>query len=832
MSQKRRSLPRKKPGRSASDEILDDLPILESADDLPELPLLEPVEEEDDGPVKVALTASDDAAFDDVLSIEVPAMEKAAVQAAVSPALAKAAQRHGAKLRWRRVLVRFGGEALIGSAIKQVVADALKDHKPATVVVRRGFGDETVHQQEAPKLAVEVKPSGDAVEVAVDTGTMEVADLAALLPAELAKLAAAASGKQFAFAFRGAAKADAAVRDLLATTLRGAGARRIAIGARVLFDQELVDAVTVRASDKGCVVTITPPSDPALLGEAIALYATERASELAGKAVRVWFAKDAPAGEIAAVVAMCRDAGATRFALGEDGHEDVVWPSLIGCEVGKEVVLKLDANGRSRSAVLRALARECPAHVDATRGKAVVIDWPAGFALDAEVVDGALAQAIAVLQPKRLSCTVAGEGREPFAPAPFAVGEAAGVRTLRVDLDAGKPADLMRAFERRLSAMQASWRGQSVRVVLAGDSAPSRSLVRGICGAVEAAGAMRLEVDDHGSIDLLLPAMLTVGKSGDAIKVSALAGDRNEAQQDAALARELEAAGIAKGATVRVVPSPLEAKVVAAVIKAGAGTVILDGAAPVRVHPAMLSCTGKGKTLTLSVTPSGDAAMDERQWRRELPAVLGGLAGKEVSVVWAQTELPSEFVAALVGGGVEVVLHDQGDGMAMQVHPPIEAIPVEPEPEVAPAAAAPAVATSAAPAAAVPPMPAMAGTAKQGLVSVLARHDRGVPPTAVLALAAGEGDEHAADVAASLAAMQAAFAGRAILLVLRKDGKDVPVRGNSTLVRAASGAVAATAAATMVFRGPDEQGRPHFTVVQSRLRGLRVGAAIGDPRRG
>jgi hypothetical protein len=225
--------------------------------------------------------------------------------------------------------------------------------------------------------------------------------------------------------------------------------------------------------------------------------------------------------------------------------------------------------------------------------------------------------------------------------------------------------------------------------------------------------------------------------------------------------------------------------------------------------------------------------MDERQWRRELPGVLGGLAGKEVSVVWAQPELSSEFVAALVGGGVEVVLHDQGDGMAMQVHPPIEAIPVEPEPEVAPAAAAPVVATSAAAVtAAVPPLPTMAGTAKPGLVAVLARHDQGAPPTAVLGVTDGDGDEHAADVAASLATMQAAFVGRAILLVLRKDGKDVPVRGNSTLVRAASAAVGAAAAATMVFRGPDEQGRPHFTVVQSKVRGLRVGAAIGDPRRG
>ena len=56
MSSKRRSLPRKKPGRSAHDDIDDELPVLEPvADDLPELPLLEADDDEDDGPIVEAL---------------------------------------------------------------------------------------------------------------------------------------------------------------------------------------------------------------------------------------------------------------------------------------------------------------------------------------------------------------------------------------------------------------------------------------------------------------------------------------------------------------------------------------------------------------------------------------------------------------------------------------------------------------------------------------------------------------------------------------------------------------------------------------------------------
>ncbi len=834
MSSKRRSLPRKKPDQTAQHEIEAELPELEPLDDLPELPLLEADDDVDDGPVKIELQPSQEVAFEHVLVIEVPAMDKAAVQAAVTPALARAATRHGAGLRWRKVLVRFAGEAMIGSAIKQVVAEALAAHRPSLVVVRRGFGDETVHQAETPKLPVVATPGTDEVAVAVDTGNLELADVLALLPAELARLASDAGGKRFAFTFRGAVKADAAVREVLQSRLRAAGAKRIAVGARVLFDQELLDAIAVRQSDKGFVLTIAVPADAALFGDVLALFAAERAAPLRGQAVRLWFAKGGAPAEVAAAVAMCRDAGAARISLGEDGQEDVVWPSLIRGEVGKEVVLVLDAGGRNRAGVLRAFARELGAHADAARGKVVTIDWPAGFVLDAEVVDGALAAAVAQLAPKRLCCTVGGELKEPFAPAPFVVQVDGAVQVLRVDVDAGKPAELTRAFERRQAQLAPKWRGQSVRVVLAGDAATSRTLLRTLCAAIEAAGAMRLEVDDHGAIDVLLPPMLTVSQANGGQRISALAGERSDAQQELALARELDAAGVGSGATVRVVPSPLDAQLIAALVKRGVGEVILDGNAPVRVHPALFTFTaGKGKAARLLARPSGDAAMDLRQLQKELPGLAGGFAGKDLTIVWPAGELPAALHDGCIAAGVASLHHDQGDGVALQVHPPVEVIPVEVipvEPEPAAVAAAPIPTAAPAAAASAPVLPGVAGEVLPGLVDVLARNDQGVPPLAVLGIAAGEGDQHAANVAASLTAMQAAFAGRAILLVVRNGGADVPVRSDSMLVRAARAAVGATAAATLVFRGPDAQGRPHFSVVQSRLRALPVGSAFHDPR--
>jgi hypothetical protein len=69
-----------------------------------------------------------------------------------------------------------------------------------------------------------------------------------------------------------------------------------------------------------------------------------------------------------------------------------------------------------------------------------------------------------------------------------------------------------------------------------------------------------------------------------------------------------------------------------------------------------------------------------------------------------------------------------------------------------------------------------------------------------------------------------------VLLVLRADGRDVPVRTVDPLVDLLRRTVPTTAAATLVFRGPDAAGRAHFETVHSRLPALPTGATFADPR--
>lgn len=175
-------LPRKRPGRSAQREIEDELPALEPLDALPELepiPSLEPID--DDGPVRVSREASDDSAFDTVLTVAVAEMPKQDVLGAVAAPLERAATAATGELRHRRVLVRFTGDALIGSAVKQLVADTLQPHKPLLAVVRRGFGDEQVLEGALPTVERTERDADGRIEVEFATGECDAADLPAAL---------------------------------------------------------------------------------------------------------------------------------------------------------------------------------------------------------------------------------------------------------------------------------------------------------------------------------------------------------------------------------------------------------------------------------------------------------------------------------------------------------------------------------------------------------------------------------------------------------------------------------------------------------------------------
>ena len=100
----------------------------------------------------------------------------------------------------------------------------------------------------------------------------------------------------------------------------------------------------------------------------------------------------------------------------------------------------------------------------------------------------------------------------------------------------------------------------------------------------------------------------------------------------------------------------------------------------------------------------------------------------------------------------------------------------------------------------------------------------------VLGVAAGDDEAHLSALVGELEQHIARFTGRAVLLVPRRDGADVPVRRATPLVELLAQAFPQAAAATLVFRGPDDQGRDHFEVLHSNVAELPVGVAFADPR--
>lgn len=837
-SSRRHGLPKKKPGRPAKDDIAAELPELEpiEADTLPllepvddELPELEPIEEPvDDGPVKVVCAAAGESGLDHALVVNVPAMDKKAVPDAVRGPLERAAQRAAMTLRHQRVLVRFTGEAMIGSAMKELVAELLKPCKPVKVVLRRGFGDELLLEGAAPQLQVETQNEGDVVKVAVATGDLETVDLPILLPAELKKLAAGAKGKKFTMTFRGGAKPDAAARDLIAAALQQAGAVRAAVGERVLFDRELSDRVVVNAAGDSVVVQITPAAQSGVTQEALQMVLPGAVAQFAAKVVRLQFATQVPPGDVDLAVALVQKGKPQRIEVGDGkAAAEVVWPPLVVVVVGAEMTLRLQANGRSRAGVLAAFRREGAALADAVKGKPMAVDWPAGFAVDAEA-EACMVAAIGAAGAKSVACTIGGESREPFLPAPVAVRSEGGVAVLRLEVDSGKPAELLRAVERRLPSFAEQLRGQPVRVQIAGSAAPSRTLLRTVCGSVEAAGATRLEIEDHGVIDVLLPPMLAITKAAAGTRIGAVVGGRDGAQQVLAMQRELDAAELPKDGAYTLSQSSVTDALVAALIARGAARVRLDGHVPVQVHPPLFAAPErKLDRLTLRAKPDAEAAIVGKQVERELTPLLAAqkdLAKVTVVVVWPGAGLPASGpLAAAVQGLVEQkvakVLVDAGDGKQVQVHPSV----------VAPAAPSAAAAAVAATTLATPVAPALPADGAS-LLTILARKDEGVPPMLILGVAASQDDAHVAAVQQQLEAHLPRFRGRCVMLVLRAGAADVPVRRSDALVAMLTQLVPLAAAATLVFRGPDAQGRPHFQVVHSTLRALPVGSTFGDPR--
>ena len=785
----------KNPAKAKPAEAAEELPTLEPME-VEELPTLESIEEapaEPTFPVKLLCSASEETGYDVAITLEVPDMEKKGMADAVAAPLEHAFSSGKAAVRHRRVVVSFTGDAIIGSAVKERCGQLFDAQRARKVVLRRGYGDEVLFEREAPKAIVATKREGKALAVSVETGELEAQDLGVALQAELVQIAAQSQGARVQFTFRGANKPDASLRTLVEQMLRDSGALAASFGQRVLFDREMEDRVRIEVRGEAVTVRVAPSSIDAETEEALAMRLSSLGDQVRGKVTRIDFATAPSEGVRSAAVRYCTQGAPQRIEVAVGEAVEIVWPSLLTVgDKGGETTMTLTPNGRSRAAMLAAFAKEARDFQPAVAGKSVAVHWPEGTALDAELEALCVAPLVALSAARVAFCV--GAQRDPLWPLPVALTDEGGVKSLRVDTEAGKPAELQRAFDRWQKANANALRGASARLSFAGSVAPSRTLLRTLSEAIVAQKCTRLEIDSGGAVDVVWPRLLLVaGSAGSGLSISADPAGRDAAQSQVAIERELAAVEGLSGAKVSVADGPLCDLVVAAVKKAGAATVAVGG---VQVHPAMLEAVRSKSGLRLIASPVADVAMAQRMLARELPIALGadGVGGIDVTVVWASADAASEpcatLVRELVARGAAVVLLDNGSGRATQIHPPVV----------------------------------------REFVRLLGTKDDATPPLSMFGVILDDAADQPQQVAAALAAHSGLLAGRRVLLVGLHGGAEVPFLGSSPIVKAAREVVDANAAATLCFRGKDALGRGCFGVAKSVIEGLAFGQNFADPR--
>ncbi len=771
-----------------------------------ELETLEPAD--DESPVTVSLGPADEDGWDLRFTVTVPAMEKDAIAGAVEGPLARAARGASKQLRWQRVAVEFQGDALIPSAIKAVVARALAPVKPLRVIVQRGYPNEIVHEDTMPTVRATTDLHGHAVRVSIDTGDLDPADLPGAMQPELARLGIGAHGRQFSFAFSGNVRPDAEVNDLIRVALSKAGAVRAVIadeeGAEsVLFDRELETRVRIEDRDGNVAVTVSPAEDPSVTAAALGLVLRGARERIGGRSVEVRFdGHAARPEEVATLLELAAALKPQQMELARaDGTPDLLWPRLLRVAAkGDRILLGVQQSERDDASNIAAFQREVAKLVDTIGGKQVTVDWPAGFAFEAEVERRCIDEALGPLAPKSVACTFGGEQREPFLPSPVTFrtdsdgfGE---LRIVRVDTDAGKPAELARAIERRLARAARGLRDQRVRVEIAGSGALSRTMQRTLYETIEHAGTRRLELDDHGTLDVVFPSLLTIERTGEkAFQITADATDRDDAQLESSMQRELDAAEIPEGSTVRVAPSALADRLVERLVELGATRVVVDGEPPVQVHPALFAAPVRdGDRLRITADPGSEDELVLAQVEHELPGLLareGQLADVDVTLVWPGASQPyslplSRTIDELSTAGPRKLTLDAGDGHAVQLLP-----------EVTPE-----------------------------YVTVLGRNDGATPPLLLLGVDQGSDDEHLAAIGARLDELRPDIEGRRVLILVTHHGREFAANEDLAVVQAAREKIDGIAAATLLRR------RDHFEVVHSTLESLATGTKVRDPRPG
>jgi hypothetical protein len=589
MSASRRRRPKKQ--QPEIEPVLDELePVvegeqldeLEPVDELAELDELEPVEEEaeDEGPVRVRCVDADEEGFDTAVVVEVPEMEKAAVTDAVREPLARAMKRHASRVRYKSVVIRFEGEALIGTAVKNLCADLLVVNRVLHGVVRRGYGDEAVAEGKLPEVAFEQREVDGQVQIEI-RGGLEPEDLGVALQPVLAQLAGAAKGMRLSFQFQDALPSRA-VREQIGAAMSDAGAESVAVGDRQLFDRGHERRVRVQQGSEGVEIEVSDAHE--VDATKAAVEAVLGGAAFDGQDVKVRVGGAEPDAGIVDLLAERIAAGKpARLLVITAGGEDLHLPAVMQVAAkGGRSAMRIHLNGRSRGALLTAMRRELRAVSDDLAGTSLTIDWPAGFEIDSDLERAVFDELLLPTGVQAIACSFGSEDKEPFHPVAVAVGSRNGGVDVVVDTTAGKPPELLRAVERRLAPRAGELENVDVRVELRGDGVVSRSLRQRLIEIVSGALPARLELVEHEQGDVLMPAMLAISTVDGGFRIAADVGGRSEAQVVLAMARELDAAGVGEGAEISVVEGEFAQTVVEAVVARAAARVMLGD---VQVHP-------------------------------------------------------------------------------------------------------------------------------------------------------------------------------------------------------------------------------------------------------
>ncbi len=770
----------------------DELPTLEPIEDEEELETLEEWDGDDDGDDSgMAISHSAESGeFDVKIVIDVGEMEKAEITGAIEAPLRRKAAALGDEVRWKNVLVEFGGEALIPSAAKATIGEIFEGAKALSATVNRGLGNEKVFEGSKPELATELSESGGEIRLDVSTGELDPDDVDSLFRPELDKLAAAAADKPVRVAFDDDFELDMRLHKHVRTTLVDAGASRVAIGDEVVFDRAIEERVVVADGSGDFETEIqVADGDSATLRASFDAAIPKNESRIAGKRIMLRCASGDEAVSRDRLVA----AGALVVAVARGGSVEQLWPTMVTVTGGQgAATIRVDAGGRDRSEVLAKFGAEIEREADALRGRALTVDWPSGYMLDEEIEQVALDDSLRALDPKSVHFSIDGEEREPFFPNPIEMTVDGQSCRCEIDTDAGKPVELVRAMDRRIGGSRLD--GATVNVLIRGDGAVSRTMRQRMRELFGDAGVAFARLDDRGETMVLLPSLLGI-ETGDAgTRITIDASGREEGEIEADARKEIEAAEIGEGATVTVVDSERAEMVTPILKELGCAEILLErDRGTVLIHPALLTLEQDGKSATLTATPTTDDAGALAQFENEFAGMTCLMEGVDVTLAWgdgASIDTPSiaRAVELLVEASAAKVSVARAGRNPKQVHPKVE----------------------------------------RKFVEVIGRRDAGDPPMSMIAIDCGEGADDIPEIQSALATHAKDTDGRRVLVVFRDHGNDVALPAGDAVVTAVCAALEGSTKALLVY-GDGDMGA-HFTVMRSELEALAVGTRVRDPR--